>query len=432
MRKYIDKARNLVFSSTAKDTYILFGGNLSTAFLGFVYTLIIARALSIEDFGVFSAAVNLVIILTSVSDLGISTGAVNFVAEHFAKKDYETSKEYIKASTVIRIIAGLSTSLAVIIFAKYVSTTLLATSNPLVAILVGLISVSLAIPMLLPYILQAQKRFVSSVIADNILYFSRLVFTFIFMFVAGLTVGNSLVSYVLGGIAGTIAGLVLIRPGFLKSKPSKSVYIKLAKFSGWIGVNRIISSISGKLDVQMLAVMMGAVATGLYSIPSRLTSLIIVLSASFSGVLAPRLAGFGDKTKERSYILKSTLALLPITAGIIVWIIFAKPFILLLFGAKYLPSVPVFQALAIAQIPFLFTVPSVTAIVYSMKKTVFIGAFSFFQIAAIFLLNYYFIPKYGPFGPTITLGITNIILAIYTWVIVIKHYWGGNRKLEFS
>jgi O-antigen/teichoic acid export membrane protein len=173
----------------------------------------------------------------------------------------------------------------------------------------------------------------------------------------------------------------------------------------------------------MLASMAGAVATGLYSIPSRLASFVIVLSGSYSSVLAPRMAGFGDKVKEKSYLIKSTLALLPIAAGVIIWIIFARPFILLLFGTKYLQSVPVFQALAAAQIPFLFTAPSVTAIIYSMKKTIYIGAYSFFQIVAIFALNFIFIPKYGTFGPTITFGITNTLLAAYTWFIVIRHYW---------
>lgn len=173
----------------------------------------------------------------------------------------------------------------------------------------------------------------------------------------------------------------------------------------------------------MLASMAGAIATGLYSIPSRLSSFIIVLSGSFSSVLAPRMAGFGDKAREKSYLIKSTLVLLPITAGIIFWIIIARPFILLLFGTKYLASVPIFQALAAAQIPFLFTVPAVTAIIYSMKKTVFIGTFSFFQIAAIFLLNFLFIPKFGPIGPTFTFAITNTILAIYVWIIVVRYYW---------
>ena len=173
----------------------------------------------------------------------------------------------------------------------------------------------------------------------------------------------------------------------------------------------------------MLAFFAGATATGFYSIPSRLASFIVVLTSSFSAVLAPRLAGFGNKESEKTYIVKSTLALLPIIAGIILWIIIAKPFMVILFGEKYLPSVPVFQALAASMIPFVFTAPSVTAIIYAMKKTVYIGTFSFFQIVAIFLLNFIFIPKYGPIGPTITFGITNTILAIYTWVIVIRHYW---------
>jgi O-antigen/teichoic acid export membrane protein len=170
------------------------------------------------------------------------------------------------------------------------------------------------------------------------------------------------------------------------------------------------------------------VATGLYSIPSRLATFILVLAGSYSSVLATRLAGFGNRDKEREYIIKSTLAIVPIVLGVVLWIIFAKPFIVILFTVKYLPSVPVFQALAAAQIPFLLTVPSVSAIIYSMKKTVFIGAFSFFQIVAIFLLNFVLIPRYGPFGPTITFAVTNTILAIYTWVIVIKHYWFEEAK----
>jgi len=197
----------------------------------------------------------------------------------------------------------------------------------------------------------------------------------------------------------------------------------LVRFSSWIGVNRIISSISGRLDIQMLAAIVGATATGFYSIPSRLSSFIVVLSSSFSAVLAPRFASFADKKSEKRYLIKATVALVPIIAGIILWIAIAEPFIVTLFGAKYLPSVGVFQALVASMIPFVIAVPPVAAIIYAMKKTIHIGLFSFFQIAAIFILNYVFIPRYGPFGPTIAFGFVNTALAIYTWVIVVKHYW---------
>jgi O-antigen/teichoic acid export membrane protein len=423
VRRYYERVKLLAFSGTAKDTFIVFSGNVMSAFLGFVFTLFVARALSVPDFGVFSAAANLVIILISFTDLGISSGVVNFVAEKYARKDEEGVNNFIKASVVIKILATLFVALLVVAFAGFISPKFLATSDLSVSYWVALVSIGMALPMLLPSVLQAERKFLPSVIADNLLYFSRLIFTFGFMFLARLTIGNSLFSYVLGALVGSLGGILLVKPDFLKARPDKKIYASLVKFSGWIGVNRIISSVSGRLDIQMLAFFAGATATGFYSIPSRLASFIVVLTSSFSAVLAPRLAGFGNKESEKTYIVKSTLALLPIIAGIILWIIIAKPFMVILFGEKYLPSVPVFQALAASMIPFVFTAPSVTAIIYAMKKTVYIGTFSFFQIVAIFLLNFIFIPKYGPIGPTITFGITNTILAIYTWVIVIRHYW---------
>ena len=423
MKKYFLKAKSLVLSSTAKDTYILFSGNIFSAFLGFVFTLVVARSLSVSDFGIFSAAVNLVVILSSITDLGISTGAVNFVAENEAKGDKDLVNKYIKASTVLRFEATLIASLLVIFFAKYVANTFLITDKVNVAILTSLVSLSLALPMIFPFILQAKKKFVSSIISDNSLYLTRLVFTFGFMFLAKVTIENSLLAFIIGGVVGTIVSVFLIKPDFLKSKPEKEVYTKIIKFSGWIGVNRIISSISGRLDIQMLAVLAGATATGLYSIPSRLAGFVVVLTSSLSGVFASRLASFGNKEEEKKYIVKATLSLLPIVAGLILWIIVAKPFILVLFGENYFDSIPVFKALVAAMIPLIFTAPSVSAIIYGMKKNVYIGAFSFFQLAAIFLLNLVFIPKYGAIGPTITFGITNTILAIYTWIIVINNYW---------
>lgn len=423
MKRYIEQGKTILFSGTAKDTFVLFVGNTGSAFWGFIFTLIIARSLSVYDFGIFSAAVNLVIILSSLSDIGISTGAINFVSEFSARGDKEKVNEYTKTSFLIRLYMVLGISLVVILFAPFVSKTFLATHDPKIAIWSAIIPIFLFPDMFFPYILQAKKKFLQSTVVDNAFYIARLLFALAFYMVGALTISKAFWAFGLGFIVSIVLVLIFVKTDFLRSKPQKAVYKSLLKFSGWIGVNRIVSSVSGRLDIQMLAAMVGAVATGLYSIPSRLASFIVVLAGSFSSVLAPRLAGFGNKDSEKKYILKSLLALIPITAGIILWIIIAKPFILILFGEKYIESVPVFQALAAAQIPFLFTVPSVSAIIYAMKKTVFIGAFSFFQIAAIFLLNFILIPKFGVFGPTITFGITNVILAIYTWTIVIKHYW---------
>lgn len=416
------KLKELVFSSTAKDTYISFLGNLFSAFWGFIFTLIVARKLSVSDFGVFSAVLNLVIILSSLADVGISTGSVKFIAENHTVGNKKKTDEYTKASFVIRTSIVIGLSLIVLMFPSFISNHLLATTDPTMAMWAAFVSVFIFPVMFFPNILQAKRKFLESAFLDNSYYLGRLFITFVFSYFGILTMQNAFWAFGVGFVVSIILTLVYVGKDFFYTKPSIDEYKNLMKFSWWIAVNRIISSISGRLDVQMLAALAGAVATGLYSIPSRLSSFLIVLAGSFSAVLAPRFASFNDKKKEWSYILKSTLALVPITFGIIIWIIFAKEFTVLLFGDKYIDSVPILKALLAAQIPFLFTVPSVTAIIYAMKKTVYIGAFSFFQIAAIFFLNVFFIPKYGPIGPTLTFGIVNIILAIYTWVIVIRYY----------
>jgi O-antigen/teichoic acid export membrane protein len=427
MQEYIFKIKRLLGSGTAKDTLILFGGNIGSAFWGFVFTIVVARGLSVSDFGIFSAALNLVVILASLSDIGISSGSVNFIAENLAKGDTKKANEYIKSSFIIRLGLVLAISFVVLLLAPLVSVHLLATNDAKVAIWSAVLPIFLFPDFFFQYILQAKREFLRSTIYDNAFYIARLVFALIYYLLGALTMSKAFLAFGAGFLVTVILTVAYIRTDFIFSKPKKEEYKKLLGFSGWIAVNRIISSVSGRLDITMLAALIGATATGLYSIPSRLASFIIVLSGSFSAVLATRLAAFGDREKERAYILKSTLALLPITFGIIIWIIFAKPFVLI-FGSKYLESVPVFQALAAAQIPFLFTVPAVTAIIYALKKTIYIGTLSFVQIAVIFILNYYLIPKYGVYGPTITFGITNTLLAIYVWVIVIKYYWLSPRE----
>jgi O-antigen/teichoic acid export membrane protein len=426
VRRYFNRLRDLAFSSTAKDTFIVFIGNLGSAFWGFLFTLFVARSLSISDFGVFSAVLNLVNMLSSLADIGISTGSVNFVSEYIGRNDEEKANEYVKASFITRLLIVMAISVVVFAFSPAISHKLLATTDSKMGMWVAIIPIFWFPDLFFPFILQARRKFLHSIVYDNSFYVGRLIFVAVFYAMGALTIDKAFIAFGAGFLMTVVLAFAYVRTDFYRAKPAKDEYKNLIRFSGWIGVNRIISSISGKLDIQMLAALSGAMATGLYSIPSRLAGFIVVLTGSYSSVLATRLAAFGDREKEKTYILKSTLAVIPMAVGIVFWIAISKPFIILLFGEKYLPSVPVFQALAASQIPFLFTAPAVTAIVYAMKKTVYIGVFSFFQLAAIFILNFILIPKFGTFGPTITFGVTNTILAIYTWVIVIKHYWIKN------
>jgi len=280
-----------------------------------------------------------------------------------------------------------------------VSVNLLASPDKILAYYISFIILCGIAWTFVPFYLQAKKQFFKSSLIEITIGLVKLIFPVIFLFLGILTIRTTLLSFGISLIVAGIFGFVLTGIDFLKSKPKKETHLELVKYSGWIGLNRIISSISGKLDIQMLTVISGAAVTGLYSIPSRLASFVTVISSSFSSVLAPRFSSFADKESGKKYLFKALFVSLAISVGIIFWIIIAKPFVVILFGQKYAESVPVFKGLIAAYIPYVLAVPSVTVIIYAMKKTIYIGLFSFFQLAAIFLINQIYIPKIGSFAP---------------------------------
>lgn len=422
MRNRIGQLKVLAFSGSAKDTYLLFVSNTLSAFSGFLFTWFIAKGLSVSDFGVFSAANNLIFIIASLTDVGISSGLTNFVARFHEQKNQKKADEYIKAALISRVVVVVVLSLIIVIFRNTVAGTLLATSDSTVSIWVAVISTLLFSWVFFPYVFKAKKQFIYSVYAELSLSFSRVLLVGLF-YLGGLTIYKAFGAFAISSVVGLIVCFYLVGLKFLSSKPGRIEYSQLLKFSGWMGVNNVLSSISGRLDIQMLAVLAGATATGIYSIPQRLAFFIGVLASSFVSVLSPRMAAFNDKQKEKQYMIKATLGLVPISLGIILWIIVAEPFILVLFGDKYLEAVPVFRYLVASMIPFLFTVPAVGAIIYAMQKPIYIGTFAIFQIITVFLLNSYFIPVSGAFGPTYTLMIINVISVIYFWTIAIRYYW---------
>lgn len=421
--QFIKNGIKSLFSDTSKDTLTLFIGNSFSALFGFIFVYILTQKLEVSEFGVFSAAANLIVIISSFTDLGITTAMINFVSTKLGINDNNGAERYLKASFIIRLISILVVSGLILLIPRYIATNLLSTSDFRISYWVSVISIGLTAWLTFPYAMMAYKKFWSSVILDWSLGIPRiLIFLLLTIFLPN-NLNLALLSYGLSTILPIFIGFSVIGIKFLKVKTIKEDYYNLAKFSGWLGVNRIISSISGRLDIQMLANLTTATLVGQYSIASRLSSFVIVLSSSLGSVLSTRFARFLNKEKEKKYLIKSTLFVLPIIFFVIIWIIIAKPFVLILFGNKYYDSIIILKYLLVSLIPFILATPAVTAIVHAMRKPIYIGVFSFIQIIMIFLLNLYLVNLFAGIGPAIAFLITNTVLAIYSWIIVYMYYF---------
>lgn len=433
VNKYARKLINLGLPSTAVDTGVLFIGNTVSSFFSFLFTIIIARLLDVESFGIFSAVSNLTLLIVPLTSLGLNYGLIKYVSLARKNKDREKENSYIKATFLIWLLGLLVVSIVLIIFSKDISTRLLATSDSRVSYLAAAISIGIFLWHFFPLVLQAKRKFLRSMISEGVVSLSRTLVMFLLLLVGISTLNKVLSIYVISIlVSAVVVGYFVTNYDFLKAKIDKTIIKRLIVFSGWLGVSRISLGVAGRLDVQMLAYMVGATATGFYSISSRLAFYVLMLATSFSTVMATRLSSFEDMAQEKRYIVRTTLVTFLVTLGVLVWIAAARPFIVILFGEKYLPSVNIFRVLALAMIPYFVSTPASTAVTYALKKTRLVGIFSVIQLTLILVLNLILIPTYGVYGPAISIGIVNSLMLLFYWSLVYKYYFTKSLKTQRS
>jgi len=177
----VEKATKILFNGTSKDTFTLFIGNSFSAFFGFIFVYILTQKLTVAEFGIFSAAANLIIIISSFTDLGITTAMINFISVKLGANDRAGAEKYLKASFILRFLSILIVSGIVLLIPKYVAVNFLSTNDISVSYWVSFISIGLTAWLTFPYIMMAYKKFWPSVFLDwslgipRILYFLALI-----------------------------------------------------------------------------------------------------------------------------------------------------------------------------------------------------------------------------------------------------------------
>lgn len=426
MKDIILTGSRLVFSKTARNTYTLFLGNTLDAFLAFLFTVLTFRLLSTSDFGIFSAINNFIVLAFSILDIGIGSGVINFISFHHTLNP-EKSREYFKAGLILRATLASVISLVLIGFSWIISPRFFLTQEVPSVMLAGIAILGLSILDIVTFSLQGYQKFLQSAISSTSFSMIRVLFI---LLVISLKIEYSVTLAMffsaVAPIVGVAIGLNFLKFSFRESHPSLSTYRSLLSFSGWVGINKLASSIAGRVDVQILLLLAGPAITGIYSVASRIASFYAVIITSFSAVVAPKLASGKPLRQLRPLLLKSILAQIGLISIMIFGIFISKPFILLLFGSKAEESITPFQGLTLANIPFIASSLSIIIIIYNLKKPKIIGLLSLFQAAIMIAGNILLIPRLGTLGPIITLGLANTVVLIVTSMVVFSH-WKSQR-----
>lgn len=406
--------KDLALSRTALSTYLIFSGNILSAFLAFLFTVLLARKLSFADFGYFSALFSFLLLISDLADIGIGTTLSTFLPPLRGAKEKLLS--VLKSAFVLQLAISLLLTLVIYMAANFLSDILF--HNRTFNFLIKITSFGVFFTIMANfslYALAAKQKFLHAAFLSAFSSLIRLVLL-VFLLLFSLTTLHLVIYMQLVGLGiFFIVALLILRLDFLIVKISIVDLKKILSFTYLLGIARGLTALASRLDVLMIIALRNPTEAGIYALASRVISIYPLLAGSFSTVIAPKFSSISQIHELKVFIKKVSLATFGIICTILILIIFASYFMTVLFADKGIPTVKVFQLLLFSMIFFVGSIPAVSVAVYYLRKPHILTINSILQLVIVVFGNLIFIPKFGYFGASYSLILAySITLALTT------------------
>jgi O-antigen/teichoic acid export membrane protein len=404
----VKRIKELLLSQTIKDTLVSFLGLGFSAAVGLIFTVILARYLGPEQFGIFSAVTALYSIVYSLGDLGIAASLINFIPKLKEKRseliNTSFSFEIFVCAVILIIFVGFSIFHDSIIPGSLGKQILIA----------GALAINYLLISFIQGIFTAERRFLRYSFTQIIDSGIKIILILILMSVSGLSVETALLANVVSTL---IALTITFGKEFFKIKLSleKGILNKIFHFAKWLAINRVFGVFISRIDVLLLNLLVGSFQAGIFSAANRITLLFSLLVSSLGSVVNPRFSSFGEDKEKISAYIKKLLGLVSLISVFMLILVFlANPIINIVFGDKYLAAIPVFRMMTLAMIVFMFQLVTIPPIIFSFNQPKFVARLTALQVVVLIGMELILIPSLGALAPAIALGAANIIAILFS------------------
>lgn len=342
-----------------KNSIYQFSTTLISKIGSLFFTILLARFLLSDLFGMYSLALSIILLFVSFSELGVSSTLIRFISSSLSKNKPRKAKAYFLYLSKIRGIIILLSCVGIIIFSKVLANFF---HKPLffVFIIGAIYILFLGLAYFLESAFQAVNNF--KIILVKEIFFQVLRVGIIvpsILFLSGKTNLNIVVLiFLMLSVAYAMAFLFL----YLKSKKyltflkksedllSVKEKAEVRKFIAAIFITACSGILFGYADMFLLGRFVESQFIGYYSAAAGLIGSLSPLIV-FSIVLFPIFSRLEGGRLERGFRIgfRITLAL---SLFFLLLIFFAAPFVVsITFGKEYLAAVPILKLLSLLMIP---------------------------------------------------------------------------------
>ncbi len=399
--------------SVTRNTSYLTASYIVQKILSFFYFILVARMISVEEFGRYTFALSFATIFSVFVDIGLTQALIREVAKFRDKGTvYLTSTLLLKGLLSILVYGAIIVAINLLGYSAEVK---------------NLVYVSALIMLLDQFTLsfwgvfrgfQNLKFEAISVIINQAL----IVITGVTILYLHLPLIFLMVPFLVGSSFNLLFSGVSVRKKLnvkLDWHFDKDVIKFLVKLAVPFALIAIFSRIYGYIDSVMLSKMVGDKAVGLYSAAMKLPFALQFIPAALAAAIFPAFTANFVSDKEQ---LRRTfdrvmnvliLMVVPISAGTIV---LAEPIVRVFFSAKYLAAVPSLEILMVGLIFVFLNFPLgslFNGCERQVTNTILVGCIMVFNVA----LNIFLIPRYSFIGASVAFCLCHALLFFVSMII---------------
>ena len=394
---------------------------------GFIWTILIARYMSVSDYGILGFAISLTGIVSFTMDWGISTHIVRHIST-----DYSSAPKYVGNAIPLKGIFSIGSivlTLVILILMKSDEQTICITLLFLIQRIV------LSFNELLIGCFQAFEQGKYQGIRNTILNLLLLIFIILAIF-CDLGIYGITFAYILANVLACIYSYYILIKHITKPKYeiNKSFCKKITIISIPFAVTGLLFSIYYSIDMIMLTHLVGNYETGIYNATYKLISVLTLFYSVYGSVIFPVMSRlYKDNEKllivsfEKS-IKYLTLIMVPIAIGTV---IYSSDIIQLIYGHKYdAASAPL--SILIWTVCLLFINGPCNSLLNASHKEVSVTKIYLIAAAFNFILNLIMIPYLTYNGAAITTVLSDLLILVLQFYVLYKSGKKPNKKLYYD
>lgn len=417
----------MMINNIFKNFSSLFFSNIIINLLSFLYTILLARYLGVEGFGVLSLALAFGGIFGIVTDLGLGSLSTREVS-----RNKSLAPEYLSNILVIRFILAILTFIVAVISLNLLDYSY---QTKLVIYLITLSFIVAAITSTYYAIFQSYERMGYQALGQTLT--SILLFTGILLAIYySYDILIIALIYLLSNLIILLFNMI-ISPLYLDLKLkgiNKKFWKPTIKTAIPFSLALIFSLIYFKVDTIILSLLKGEIAVGIYSAPYNLMMALMFIPITFTTVLFPLFSQLHIEShgslknsyeKTFKYLLITSIPIAVITT------FYSNNIILLVYGLNFKSSILVLQIL-IWTVPLIFATYLFRTLLLAMNKQNLVFKIIIICLTLNIILNIILIPFYNFIGASFVNVLTEFVFFIICFHYIGKYLYKIPSKTIFK